>query len=594
MYRMICAAAALLVAAAVQPATADDKTACRYLTGDEGIAACTRILVVNPKAAWAYYDRGNVYHDKGDYDRAIADYDQAIRIDPKHALAYNNRGNAYHDKGDHDRAIADFDQVIRLVPKYALAYNNRGLVYQDKGDYDRAIFDFDQVIRLVPNDAAGYTNRGNAYSNKGDYVRAISDHDQAIQLNPSFDLAYNNRGNAYSGKGDYDRATSDFDQAIRINPKFAFAYNNRGLVYLRKGDYDRAISDFDQAIRIDPKYAVAYANIGNAYSSKGDYDHAISALDEAVRLNPKRAVAYNNRGEAYEAKNDYDRAIADFDRALRLDPSFEEARRGRERVQVLLAKRSNPEAQANAPTSTAVPVAVAPSGRRIALVIGMSAYANVPPLRNPARDARSIADTFRRLGFAEVIEREDLSRAKLVETLRDFGDKAADADWAVVYYAGHGLEMNGENYLVPVDAKFARAEDVEDEAVTLKRVLSKAETAHKLRMVILDACRNNPFRMASADGRSRAIGRGLSPVEPARGVLVAYAARDGTTADDGDSEHSPFTQALLAHLETPGLEINLMFRKVRDQVLARTNNAQEPFTYGSLPGEELYFKQAVR
>jgi uncharacterized protein len=238
----------------------------------------------------------------------------------------------------------------------------------------------------------------------------------------------------------------------------------------------------------------------------------------------------------------------------------------------------------------AVPV---PASRRIALVVGMSAYMNVAPLRNPAGDARAVADAFRRLGFAEVIEREDLTRADLERALKDFGDKATGSDWAVIYYAGHGVEMNGENYLVPIDAKLDRADHVEDETVTLKRVLSKTEPARKLRMVILDACRNSPFRMASVNGGSRAIGRGLSPVEPGGGVLVAYAARGGTIADDGDSEHSPFTQALLANLETPGLEINLMFRRVRDQVLARTNHAQEPFTYGSLPGEELYFKQAA-
>jgi uncharacterized caspase-like protein len=154
--------------------------------------------------------------------------------------------------------------------------------------------------------------------------------------------------------------------------------------------------------------------------------------------------------------------------------------------------------------------------------------------------------------------------------------------------------MNGVNYLVPVDAKLARAEHVEDEAVTLTRALSKAEAARRLRMVILDACRNNPFRMAAAEGRTRSIGRGLSAVEPARGVLVAYAARDGTTADDGDTGHSPFTQALLTHLETPGVDIRIMFSKVRDSVLARTNNAQEPFTYGSLPGQEFYFREATR
>ena len=393
------------------------------------------------------------------------------------------------------------------------------------------------------------------------------------------------------GTGTGDEAIAACNRLLALNPKDVTSYNNRGNAYFRKGDYDRAIVDYDRAIWLDPKYAFAYNNRGNAYSGKGDYDQAIADTNEAIRLDSKFAEAYNNRGEAYEAKNDPDHAIADFDQALKLNPSLPDAQRGRERVQVLLAKRSNPVAQTD--TSVRTAVAVPPPGRRVALVIGMSAYASVEPLRNPASDARAIADAFRRLGFAQVIEREDLTRTKLEEALKDFGDRAAEADWAVIYYAGHGVEMNGENYLIPVDAKLARAEHVEDEGVTLKRVLSKAEAAHKLRMVILDACRNNPFRMASADGRSRNIGRGLSPVEPARGVLVAYAARDGTTADDGDSGHSPFTQALLANLEMPGVEIGLMFRRIRDQVLERTNRAQEPFTYGSLPGEELYFKQTA-
>jgi tetratricopeptide (TPR) repeat protein len=459
MYRMICTVAALLIATVIQPASADDRRACDYGTGDESIAACSRLLTRNPRDVAAYNNRGNRYKGKGDYDRAIADYDQAMRLNPKFVPAYNNRGNAY----------------------------------DNKGDYVRAISDYDQAIRLNPNDARIYTNRGNAYNHKG--------------------------------------------------------------------DHDRAIVDANAAIRLDPQLA----------------------------------DAYDLRGEAFEAKNDPDHAIADFDRALKLRPSFEDAQQGRNRVQALLAKRSNPGTQAditNSPLGTAV--AVATPGRRIALVIAMSVYANVPRLRNPVADARAVAEAFRRLGFAEVIEREDLTRAKLEETLKDFGDKAADADWAVIYYAGHGVEMNGENYLVPVDAKLDRADHIEDEAVTLKRVLSKAQPAHKMRMVILDACRNNPFRMASVDGQSRAVSRGLAPVEPARGVLVAYAARDGTKAEDGDSDHSPFTQALLANLEMPGLDIGLMFRRVRDQVLARTNNAQEPFTYGSLPGEELYFKQAGR
>jgi tetratricopeptide (TPR) repeat protein len=552
---ILCAATAVLVAA-VQPATADDVSVCRNGT-DDAIAACSRLLAFNPRNAIFYNNRGNAYNVKGNYDRAIADLNEAIRLNPNYALAYINRGRAYNSGGEHDRAIADLDQAIRLNPKNAVAYNNRGWAYNGKGEHDRAIADFDQAIRL----------------------------------NPNYALAYNNRGWAYNGKGSYDRAIADLNEAIRLNPNYALAYNNRGWAYNGKGDYDRAIADLDESIRLDPKNAGGYGVRAKAYFLRGDYDRAINDYDQAIRLNSKLATVYNNRGEVYEAKNDPDHAIADFDQALKLNPANDDARLGRERVQALLAKRANPGTQTNSLGGTTV--AAAPIGRRIALVIGMSAYSNVAPLRNPASDARAVAAAFRRLGFAEVIERENLTRTKLEEVLKDFGDKAADADWAVIYYAGHGVEMNGENYLVPVDAKLARADHVEDETVTLKRVLSKAEAAHKLRMVILDACRSNPFRMASLDGRSRAIGRGLSPVEPAGGVLVAYAARGGTTADDGDSEHSPFTQALLANLETPGLEINLMFRRVRDQVLARTKNAQEPFTYGSLPGEEFYFKQAA-
>jgi tetratricopeptide (TPR) repeat protein len=118
---------------------------------------------------------------------------------------------------------------------------------------------------------------------------------------------------------------------------------------MHKGDHDRAIADSNEAIRLDPKNAIAYGTRGEAYSRMGDYDHALSDFAHAIRLDPKNAVTYSTRGEAYEANNDPDHAIADFDQALKLDPSLADAQRGRERVQALLAKRSNPGAQTNAP-----------------------------------------------------------------------------------------------------------------------------------------------------------------------------------------------------------------------------------------------------
>ena len=234
--------------------------------------------------------------------------------------------------------------------------------------------------------------------------------------------------------------------------------------------------------------------------------------------------------------------------------------------------------------------------RRVALVIGNADYASVGSLANPGSDARAVAAALRRLGFTDVIERNNLGHAAFGAVLKDFGDKAAAADWAVVYFAGHGLEMNGQAFLVPVDAKLALDTHVADETIALSRVLDKVESARKLRLVILDACRNNPFlgRMIRSAGATRSIGRGLAAVEPDAGVLVAYAAKHGTTADDGVGANSPFTEALLANLEEPGLEINFLFRRVRDQVLSRTSRRQEPYLYGSLPSESLFFQQTGR
>jgi uncharacterized caspase-like protein len=173
--------------------------------------------------------------------------------------------------------------------------------------------------------------------------------------------------------------------------------------------------------------------------------------------------------------------------------------------------------------------------------------------------------------------------------LRDFADRAHDADIAVIYYAGHGMEVDGTNYLIPVDARLERDTDVYDEALSLDRVLVSIEPARQLRLVILDACRDNPFaKSMKRTIASRAIGRGLAQVEPASpNTLIAYSAKAGSTAMDGDGKNSPFTVALSKHLTTPGLDVRRAFGFVRDDVLKTTSNRQEPFVYGSLGGEDV-------
>jgi hypothetical protein len=235
--------------------------------------------------------------------------------------------------------------------------------------------------------------------------------------------------------------------------------------------------------------------------------------------------------------------------------------------------------------STAIPE------NRIALVIGNSAYAAVGTLPNAKRDAETIAAALRSTAFKAVTVVTDANREQLVQALHAFSDQARTADWAVVYYAGHGIEFQGANYLIPTDARLRTDRDVEFEAVPLRQVLAAVEDARKLRLVVLDACRDNPFaeRMRRT-AATRSITRGLARVEPGGATLVAYAAKDGQVAEDGRGANSPFVSSLAKRLGEPGLEINMLFRLVRNDVLTATGQKQEPFTYGSLPPEPFYFR----
>jgi Caspase domain len=244
------------------------------------------------------------------------------------------------------------------------------------------------------------------------------------------------------------------------------------------------------------------------------------------------------------------------------------------------------------PAITLLPPAPSENSRRVALVIGESNYAHVGTLPNPHRDADAVAASLRSTGFQTVIVKDDMTHAQMISALNDFSDQAANSDWALIYFSGHGLELAGTNYVVPVDAKLLADRDVQDEAVSLDRLLSATMGSRKLHIVILDACRDNPFipkiRQTVA---TRSIGRGLARVEPEGATLVVYAARDGQIAYDGDGQNSPFVTSLTKRIAEPNLEISKLFRLVRDDVLAATGKKQEPYVYGSLPGDDFFFTQ---
>lgn len=234
------------------------------------------------------------------------------------------------------------------------------------------------------------------------------------------------------------------------------------------------------------------------------------------------------------------------------------------------------------------------SAKRVALVVGMSAYTSITPLRNTEADARAVAAMLERLGFTVDLA-IDAPLTQMEETISAFSRKSETADIAMVYYAGHGVEAAGENYLIPIDIKVDDPAKIPDRAVSLRSVLGSVAHARKLRIVILDSCRNNPFpaspgftAAAGMAGASAMSGGGLSAPDPTQGMLVVYAAEGGKVALDGDGDHSPFTSAILESLPRADIEIGLVFRQVRDRVMALTANRQQPHFYGSLSGAPFF------
>jgi tetratricopeptide (TPR) repeat protein len=370
---------------------------------DRQISGCTRLLAFPPMRnlrAGLFNKMGNAWYSKGEYDRAIADFDEAIRLDPKGPLPHDGRGNAWASKGEYDRAVADFDEAIRLDPKNPLHRNNRGVAWKQKGEFDRAIAEFSDAIRLAPKWAALYSNRGEIWRLKGDLERALADLDQAVALDPTSTLVYVYRGDTLRYKGEFARAIVDYGHALQNAPSHDFipALTGLGLTYEKIGDLAKAHTKFEEARDSQSKFRFLDPSPSSLETARA----RLAALDSGV-VQPAIPISLSKATSATSI------------------PTL-----------VVAASTVAPAiAQASA----------AKYGRRVALVIGNSAYKNVPALPNPQKDAEVIAASLRNIGFDSVMVSNDATREKLVESLRAFADEADKAEWAVVYYAGHGIEV---------------------------------------------------------------------------------------------------------------------------------------------------------
>ena len=310
---------------------------------------------------------------------------------------------------------------------------------------------------------------------------------------------------------------------------------HRCMTYTAMGKFDAAIADCNGAIEKAPKSEFALCSRGEAFLAKGDLDAALRDFNTVLGYNPNNVRAHSGRGQLFENKHDLAQARADYRSASFALTPFDE-------IDVAIARTLARERLAA--LTPQAPVA-GNTARRIALIIGNGSYKNVQPLDNPPRDAKLIAGALHDVGFQTVTLSNDLSRDKFFDALHAFASDAEKADWAVVYYAGHGFEIGGVNYLVPVDARLAADKDAQTEAVALEQVIAAVGGARKLRLVLLDACRDNPF--APTMQRTIAlklVDKGFSNIEPAAGFMVVYAAKHGETALDGDGVDSPFATAV--------------------------------------------------
>jgi tetratricopeptide (TPR) repeat protein len=418
--------------------------------------------------------------------------------------------------------------------------------------------------------------------------------------------AYVSRGIGYVRfQGDFDLGIADFNEGIRLDPKIVTAYAGRGGAYVRKGNLDLALKDLNEGLRLNPNHSGIHNGLGSYYLTKGEYNLALVEFNTAIRLFPQYLYAYRNRAEAYERKGDLRAALADFQVALSFDPGKKqiggrEAAEGIARVeQNLAAARDGPKVAVAppqiAPTQIAPKISapqvpapqIAPVDRRVALVIGNSKYQHAVQLPNPSNDAADISQALRKLRF-DVIEGRDLDRRGMEDRIRAFGRKVEGADLALLFYAGHGMQVGGKNYLVPVDAKLERTGDLSLDTIELGQIIAQMEAEKRVNLIFLDACRDNPLARSFARSlgtRSTAVGSGLAAIHSAVGTMIAYATQPDNVALDGSGRNSPFTAALLKHIATPRLEISALMKRVRADVIAATHEKQVPWDHSSLVGD---------
>jgi tetratricopeptide (TPR) repeat protein len=455
--------------------------------------------------------------------------------------------------------------------------------------------------RLSASDKAKYlAYRGWAHTQKQDYHAALADLDMSIALDDRQFGSRGSRAGVHRVLGALDNALNDIDACIRLAPRFAPARTVRGDILRDKGDTEAALKEYDAALKIDPTELSALTGRSITYRIIGRSKEAQAELMRALALDNRVAEIYVAQGQLAESNHDLAKAREAYTRALEQprsirftnkpgSPIFDATRQQKIATARLAVLNSDLPDIASSPAAASAPM------QKLALVIGNGAYGVANKLPNPPRDARLIAQELRSIGF-DTTEGIDMSSDAMRRAVKDFLAKAPHAKVTLIFFAGHGMQIDGKNYLVPIDARFASDKSITDELIDLDFIMAGLDDKLRANVIVLDACRDNPLTsralVDSVASRSVAVRSGLAPQSglssggtQGAGTLIAFATAPGQVAFDGEGASSPFTTALARHIVTPGLELQQMLTRVRSEVVASTKGKQVPWSNSSLLGE---------
>ncbi len=579
------------------------------------IAACTSVL--QSKSASAE-QRAYAF-----YFRALNHFLEATRL----AIAEMKpiaAGDA--SRREVNSALEDLAACIATAPALdPHPFSLRATIETVLEQFDRALDDLEHAIRADPTVSSHYVQRALILERLDRFSQARADLDAAVKLDPKNQNAWINRAMLWARYGDVERAFADYSQAEAAGGSQTwYALSGRAKLAVSLGEPVRGFADWTKAAETSPlpmlaaQFHVRAGNLARDYLK--DFDKAQRSYARALSVLPSHADALIQRGIAFEranrlddAANDY-RKAGDMTRGNPLEKSIYDY--SIFRLQVLQARRSrkagDPPLPPNINVLSRSPQDIGASrGRRIALVLGNAAYEHVTPLMNSDRDAESVGAALSESGFARVTVATNLDRSQMDGALQQFAREAAAADWAIIYYAGHGVEIDGINYAIPVDASMDTLREAPSHAVSIGQMIAAVDPARNLHLVVLDACRDDPFvqeahRKTSSKraldkaadaaldpliARRKEIGGGLAGVQLTELNTVAlFSTQPGKVTLDGDELNSPFTRAFVSNLPTPNLDLRQFFERVKQNVADGTQGRQRPAINGKLrEGERFIF-----